>query len=587
MPSLALPALPALPAHAGKVLAASAVCIVGAMLLNAYRAGAKKQDDIVTDSEVLSFIQAVQSESENLATILAESLRLRTISFENRDGSNASLLSNASTSGSDGATSGSGKKACACCGVPRAESSESGSASATSDAVAEPSPEALQQAREAFLAFHTLLQTRFPLMHATLERKVVSEYSLMYGWRGSDDKLPPIALAGHMDVVAAPDASEWRFPPYSGTIADGYVWGRGAIDDKQGVVGICAAVEHLLKRGFKPSRTVVLLFGHDEELGGPDGALHLAKALPDVLARTGHKKLAWLLDEGLFLLTEFFPGVAAPVAVVCVGEKGHLNVELRVESEAGHSSVPPSTTTIGILSRAIAKIEDAPFDAHMFPASNLFQALLPAMPLFPYRLIFANSWITTPLIKGLMLRNPRSAALLRTTTAVTLSNGGVKSNVVPPVATAIVNHRIHPCETVESVMAHDAAAIRDSRVRLTALEPLEPAPVSSTEAEGYQIISRAVRTVFDPKKIEHKDESDAHATSVFTGLEPLVAPGLMLGNTDTRHYWHCSENIYRHCPTELTMASTRMFHGRDERISVANFARIVAFYGIVMLLANK
>jgi carboxypeptidase PM20D1 len=164
-----------------------------------------------------------------------------------------------------------------------------------------------------------------------------------------------------------------------------------------------------------------------------------------------------------------------------------------------------------------------------------------------------------------MARTPASAAMLRTTTAVTLVSGGLKSNVLPPRATAVVNHRIHPAESVASTLARDAAVIADDRVQLRAFECLEPAPVAdaSPHAHGWSSIAASLSRVFG------------------SGVTP--APGLMLGNTDTRHFWSLASDIYRHCPTELSMEGTRMFHGKDERVTVANLARIAAFYASVVV----
>ena len=556
-------------------LAAAGVGGVAAVVLyRALKAGKQPADSPITDPDVQQLIDEIVRREDEIATHLSEAIQLKTVSFESPDGRAASLLGSVD----DGGQQPTKRKGCACCGVDAPSAS-------LADSVTTPTPEVLDQSRAAFLALHALLMSRYPRMHSVLERHVVNSYSLAYVWRGSQPALPPVGFAAHFDVVPVPDAAQWTHPPFAGVIADGCVWGRGAIDDKQSVIGLCEAVEALLARGFQPARTMVLLFGHDEELGGPDGAAAIARELPSLLAGGAAEsagkqetRLEWLLDEGLFLLTGLFPGVENPIAVVCTGEKGHLNVELSVAQPAGHSSVPGPTTAIGILAKAVTRIEASPFPAHLYPAEQMFSALLPYMPLFPHRLLFSNAWLTGPLLKRILLSNPRSAALLRTTTAVTMTSGGLKSNVLPPLATAIINHRIHPSESVASVMERDAAVIGDPRVRLTALEPLEPAPVSSTSSAGFQLIGQCVKAVFGSAS----NDSGASAS-----LEPVVAPGTMLGNTDTKHYWGLSADIYRHCPTQLSMEQTAMFHGRDERITVRNLAKIAAFYASLMLVAGK
>jgi carboxypeptidase PM20D1 len=382
-----------------------------------------------------------------------------------------------------------------------------------------------------------------------------------------------------LDVVPVPDAATWTHPPFAGVRAADpdtgaeCVWGRGAIDDKHSVVALCAAVEALLQAGFVPAVPyIALIFGHDEELGGVSGAAACTEALPALLrACLGARPLpqpafSFLLDEGLFLISDFAgQGNHGPVAVICVGEKGHLNVELSVEGPAGHSSVPGPSTTIGTLARAITKLEAAPFPSHLYPASALLTALLPGLQSALARVAISHMWLTGGALKHVMAwASPATAAMVRTTTAVTMTAGGLKSNVLPPRATALVNHRIHPAESVASVIARDTTVINDSRVKLRPFEGLEPSPVSRADASapGWRAIT-------------------ASLASIFPAATP--APGLMLGNTDTRYYWALARDIYRHCPTELSMAGTKLFHGRDERITVPNLARISAFYAAVIV----
>jgi carboxypeptidase PM20D1 len=412
-------------------------------------------------------------------------------------------------------------------------------------------------------------------LHAALEKHVINTYSLLFVWRpaAGSPPTPGVALCAHMDVVPAPDAAEWAHPPFAGEVDATHVHGRGAIDDKHSLMTICEAVEALLERGWAPRRAVVLAFGHDEEIGGFDGARAIAAALPGALAGCvpphPAKPLSFLLDEGLFLLSDFMPGLRERVAVVCTSEKGHVNVELAVEGVAGHSSVPPRSGAIGALARALAAVEAAPQPVHLRPAAQLFDALLPAMPFLP-RLLFANRWALSPLLAWALLARPATAAMVRTTTAATLVSGGVKSNVMPPRASAVVNRRVHPHDTVAGVVARDravaaravAAGGGGGALAVTALEPLEPSPVAAAGGEGWEAIGHAIAAAFEGR--------------------PLQAPGLMLGNTDTRWYWGTAENIYRHCPTELTLEETKMFHGRDERVKIANLARLATFYACVI-----
>src|SRR5437667_5196232 len=214
--------------------------------------------------------------------------------------------------------------------------------------------------RDEFLALHRQLEAAFPLVHRTLRRESVADLSLLYTWAGSEPGLPPLLLLSHLDVVPVDPAtaSSWTHAPFAGEIAEGYVWGRGALDDKVGVVGLLEATERLLAAGFRPRRTVCLAFGHDEEVGGGRGATSIARLLAD-------RKVApeFVLDEGLAVTEDIVGGISAPVALIGIAEKGYLSVELVVESEGGHSSTPPRETAVGILAAAIHALEHHPAPA--------------------------------------------------------------------------------------------------------------------------------------------------------------------------------------------------------------------------------
>jgi carboxypeptidase PM20D1 len=340
------------------------------------------------------------------------------------------------------------------------------------------------------------------------------------------------------------------------------------------VIGLCEATEHLLAAGFAPRRTVVLMFGHDEEVSGYAGAAKIAAWAATHLASCGRsapggKPFAFILDEGLFVISDAFPGIQHRTAIVCVAEKGFVNVELRVRQAPGHASNPPAHTAIGVLARAITRLEANPFPAHLEtrgPVHELFAAVAPSLPA-GLRAVFRNGWLFGPILRRVLLAQPGTAAMVRTTTAVTLASGGTKANVLPSEARAVVNHRIHPSENVAEVLRRDAAVIDDARVELTARTgTVEPSPVSSHTCAAFHLIRAAVLDIYD---------------------RTIVAPGLLVGNTDTRHYWALAAQLYRHCPIELSKAETAMFHGVDERIGIDTLARLCAFYARVVSDAGR
>jgi carboxypeptidase PM20D1 len=119
---------------------------------------------------------------------------------------------------------------------------------------------------EAFTGLERYLEATYPAVHRTLSRERVDGHSLLFTWQGSDPKLPPALLMGHQDVVPVERESDWTYPAFEGRIAEGQVWGRGALDDKASIVALLEAAERLAAEGFVPRRTLYLSLGHDEEI---------------------------------------------------------------------------------------------------------------------------------------------------------------------------------------------------------------------------------------------------------------------------------------------------------------------------------
>ena len=273
-----------------------------------------------------------------------------------------------------------------------------------------------------FLAFHAFLERSFPYAHAKLARETVADYSLLYTWRGSDASLDPILLTAHHDVVPVIEESRdrWTHDPYGGVVADGYVWGRGTLDDKAGVMGILEGVESLCAAGFAPARTVYLAFGHDEELGGDAGAA----GITELLASRG-VRLWFSLDEGMAIL-DSMAGLQGRVAMIGVAEEALLNLELVAPAPGGHSSLPSRESAIGELARAIERVEASPLPAHTGGLSGQMLDVLgdelPGLQGFAVR----NRWLFGPFVRSGLSARPETNAMIRTTTAVTLVRGGVK-----------------------------------------------------------------------------------------------------------------------------------------------------------------
>ncbi|MEM7679016.1 MAG: M20/M25/M40 family metallo-hydrolase, partial [Myxococcota bacterium] len=344
---------------------------------------------------------------------------------------------------------------------------------------------------EAFEGLHEYLRETFPLAHTRLSTETVAQHSLLFKWEGQDPSAKPILMLAHQDVVPVePEALDaWTHPPFSGTIADGFIWGRGALDDKQGVVGILHAVEILLESGFQPRRTVYLAFDHDEEIGGSG-----AQATVALLKKRG-VQLAFVVDEGGVLTQGVVPDVSDWVALIGVAEKGYVSLKLTTRGTGGHSSMPPPQTAVGVLAKAVAKLEAQPFPARTEASQLFFERVGPKMPFGP-RMVFANMWLFEPLVVNLLSKKGSTNATLRTTTAATIFRGGVKDNLLPKRAEAVVNFRIIPGETPETVKSRVESVIDDDRVIVGYLAEeggsslARPTRVSSTDGQRWRVHRR-------------------------------------------------------------------------------------------------
>jgi carboxypeptidase PM20D1 len=411
-------------------------------------------------------------------------------------------------------------------------------------------------------AFRAYLKATFPEAHARLGCEVVNGHSLLFTWRGTEPSLPPAALLAHLDVVPA-DASAWRQPPFEGRIAEGFLWGRGTLDDKGAVLGILEAVTGLLDQGFQPRRTLYLAFGHDEETGGREGAAAIAA----LLASRG-VKLDSVLDEGEVVGEGLVPGIRQPIAFIGTAEKGYLSLSLTTTGPGGHSSMPAKGDPILRLSKALTRLEADPFSVRFTePVDGMFRALAPRMGHLQ-RLALANRWLFSPLLGRMLSASPATNALIRTTAAPTVVEGGSVENALPRRARAVVNLRILPGETVEGTLARVRAIVADPRVDISPLpgSALEPSAISSEADPAYAALAGAIHDAFP---------------------DALIAPSLVLGGTDSAHYAPLARTIYRFLPARVGPQDLDRFHGDDERVRVEGCADTVRFYAAYLQMAGR
>ena len=402
-----------------------------------------------------------------------------------------------------------------------------------------------------FEEFQRALAEAFPLLHEHLTLHRVRDHSMLFHWQGSTDA-DPVVLMAHIDVVPVDESAPWQHPPFGAEIHDGAIWGRGTLDDKGSLVGICAAVEGLLEQGFTPDRDLWLSFGAREETSGPDAA-----AAVEVLRSRG--VTPWfVLDEGGAIAHDAFPGIEAPLGVVGVAEKGTTTIELRAEGRGGHSSTPGPGGPTARIARAVVRLEKRQFAPSLpEPTLEMFTRLAPYAPR-AMRPLFANARRLQPLLRrALLAAGDEPAALVRTTMAVTTLSGSPAHNVIASSATAAVNLRILVGDTVASATEHVRKAIADDSIRLEVVDANEPSPVSPIDDPAFELITSTIGEVF---------------------ADAVPTPYVMMAATDSRYFAAICPRVYRFTPFRMTKAQRESIHSYDEHIGVEDLLDGIRWY---------
>jgi carboxypeptidase PM20D1 len=406
-----------------------------------------------------------------------------------------------------------------------------------------------------------MLKQLYPNVFQNGVVQTFGKYSKLIKLKGSDPEKLPLLLTAHMDVVPVDQKNidKWDFPPFSGQIHDGFIYGRGTLDDKCSLLGILEAVEALISNGFQPKRDLYLAFGEDEEISGLQGAGQIAANF-----RKENIHFKAILDEGGILASGIVPGLEdRTVALIGTSEKGYLTLALSCELEGGHSSMPEHETALGKLNRALHLLNDAPFPKRLTsPLKGFMRYLGPELPFFQ-KMAFANAKIFSQLIFRIYNKSASSRALIRTTIAPTMFNSGIKSNVIPTNAALIVNFRLLPGETIDSVVELVRKTINDPDIKIERKGfANNPTKVSLDNTDEFRLIGQTVRQVF---------------------RESLISPYLTLATTDVRHYEDLSGNIYRFLPITLTKDDLKRIHGINERINIEAYKKAILFYQAFIL----
>lgn len=417
--------------------------------------------------------------------------------------------------------------------------------------------------REAFLGFHAFLEKTYPKMHAALKKETVNTYSLLYTWKAKKPAKKPLLLMAHMDVVPVEPKTldDWTHPPFSGKIADGYIWGRGALDMKGQLVSICEAVEYAIASGFEPKRDIYLAFGHDEENSGLLGGRQIAERIE---SRGIRPELVF--DEGGVVLNRTALGLDGQMALIGIAEKGYADIVIEAKAKGGHASQPPEKTAVSDLAEAILLLHKHQAKRTLnVPVKAFFEELRWHVP-FGLKFVTSNLWLFKGLLLKILSKGASSNALTKTTFAPTQLSGSPASNVLAQSATATLNYRISPDDSVDKLVSHIEKVLKKTDVKIISVMAHEPTKPSDITSDAYALVRDTVR-------------------QVLPGM--MVAPYLMVGATDSRQYAGIAENIFQFSPFRSIAEDLGTMHATNERMKKECLAEGVAFYYLLLANSNR
>lgn len=405
-----------------------------------------------------------------------------------------------------------------------------------------------------FNRFITQLSALYPILDERTTREEIGDKGLMYRWKGQSQENPTVLMA-HYDVVPADD-SQWSQSPFAANVVDGVMYGRGTLDTKGTMHGILEAAQALLQKGFTPKNDVYLCFAGDEEVMG-----HGARDIVGVLDSRGIRP-QMVLDEGGAVVNGAFPGVKQPCAVVGVAEKGSINIDLTAKAKGGHSSAPAPHTALGLLGRAMARVEQKPMPARFpKPAMELFDTLGRHSG-FGLRLVFANLWCFRPLLDLICKKSGGEMnALVRTTCAFTRAKGSEAYNILEQEATVGCNARIICGETADEVLQRLQKTIGDDHITLKLVGGDDPSEVSKTFDETWDRLRSAILKSFP---------------------DAIVSPYLMLACSDSRHYQRICQHVYRFSGMALSKEERGLIHNANERMPLSAIPKTIEFFANVL-----
>lgn len=403
---------------------------------------------------------------------------------------------------------------------------------------------------EKFEHFQSVLRELFPKVFSTMEFNSF-DGAMLLRWKSENPVQAPVLLMSHQDVVAA--TGDWKYPPFSGEIVDGVIWGRGTVDTKGSLCCIFQSLEELIEEGFKPSFDVYIASSNTEEVAGEGGP----KTVAYLKSQGVH--LQYLIDEGGMIMKEPLKGAKGTFAMIGCLEKGTNNFRFVAKGSGGHASAPGRNTPLVRLGRFMAEMEDHdPFKAKMNATTiEMFRRLGPTID-GPMGFVFRHAKGLSPLLEKVLPKvNPLAGAMIKTTLAFTTAHGSEGLNVLPETAYVTGNSRvIHHCDsekTLEILRQH--AAKHDIEVEVIMAN--EPCPVVDFNGKGFKRTEELVK-------------------KLFPGVIP--SPYAMTGGTDARFYGEIADDCIRFAPLEINGQQHKSVHAVNENINAGTLDKGVLFY---------
>ncbi len=406
---------------------------------------------------------------------------------------------------------------------------------------------------EKFRDFHKVLQNLFPTVFEKLE-KVDIDGNLLMKWKGKSSE-KPVLFMSHQDVVEASGA--WTYPPFSGTVSEGLIYGRGTGDTKCSVMAFYQATEELLKQGFVPQKDIYLFSSCTEEVGG-DGA-------PKIVAYLKSKgvHLDMLSDEGGGIIKDPMPGVKGAFAMIGVYEKGQGNVQFIAKGQGGHASAPKKNTPLCRLSKFVAQVDNkSPFKAVMSQeVSTMFTRLSPYAS-FPMRFVFSNLWLFKPLlVKVLPSISAQAGAMLKTTIAFTMATGSEGANVIPQEASVTANLRFVPHQKAKESIEVISELAKKYNLETKVINQNDPSPMVNIHGAAFKLTEKAVSEIFP---------------------QVCACPYVVTGGTDSRFFSEICDQCIRFSPVVYGEKQLKGMHGIDETMFTNALPGAVDFYKFMM-----